>query len=134
MTRPTQALQVARREPLAALLDGNDMVYHCRSRSFTRFQTLRTKRVLIELLLSRVQPFGCLVKVLREVISSVLVVLLVYEPLMFFAVLPVHELWTAGITTWSFWFSWHIYLLPTLLLYLPFVAFWRFLARSCRFL
>ena len=134
MTRPTQALQVARREPLAALLDGNDMVYHCRSRSFTHFQTLRTKRVPIELLLSRVQPFGCLVKVLREVISSVLVVLLVYEPLVFFTVLPVHELWTAGITTRSFWFSWHIYLLPTLLLYLPFVAFWRFLARSCRFL
>ena len=134
MTRPTQALQVARSEPLAALLDGNDMVYHCRFRSFTRFQTLRTKRVLIELLLSRVQPFGCLVKVLREVISSVLVILLVYEPLVFFTVLPVHELWTAGITTRSFWFSWHIYLLPTLLLYLPFVAFWRFLARSCRFL
>ena len=134
MTQPTQALQVARSEPLAALLDGNDMVYHCRSRSFTRFQTLRTKRVLIEVLLSRVQPFGCLIKVLREVISSVLVVLLVYEPLVFFTVLPVHELWTAGITTWSFWFSWHIYLLPTLLLYLPFVAFWRFLARSCRFL
>ena len=134
MTRPTQALQVARREPLAALLDGNDMVYHCRSRSLTRFQTLRTKRVLIELLLSRVQPFGCLVKVLREVISSVLVVLLVYKPLVFFTVLPVHELGTAGITTRSFWFSWHIYLLPTLLLYLPFVAFWRFLARSCRFL
>ena len=134
MTRPTQALQVARSEPLSALLDGNDMVYHCRSRSFTRFQTLRTKRVLIEVLLSRVQPFGCLIKVLREVISSVLVVLLVYEPLVFFTVLPVHELGTAGITTWSFWFSWHIYLLPTLLLYLPFVAFWRFLARSCRYL
>ena len=134
MTRPTQALQVARREPLAALLDGNDMVYHCRSRPFTRFQTLRTKRVLIELLLSRMQPFGCLVKVLREVISSVLVVLLVYEPLVFFTVLPVHEFGTTGITAWSFWFSWHIYLLPTLLLYLPFVAFWRFLARSCLFL
>ena len=93
------------------------MVYHCRSRSFSLFQTLFTKRVLIELLLSRVQPFGCLVKVLREVISSVLIVLLVYEPLVFFTVLPIHEFGTAGITARSFWFSWHIYLLLTLLLY-----------------
>ena len=103
----TQALQVARREFISALLYRHNVVDHSRFRALARFQTFLAKRLAVQLPFSRRSPFGRFVKVLRKVISPVSVVLLIRQPFVFFTVLPFHESRTTGIAARSFRFSRH---------------------------
>ena len=123
MARPTERLQVGGSEPIAALLDGYDVVYHRGSAADTSLQALLTEGLPDVLLFPRLSPFFGLIKTLCEIVSPILVVLAVCESLMILAVSAVHKFWTAGIGAGSLWFFRHIYFLPAFTYYYTGVLF-----------